>query len=78
VELTPILIVGIIFGGGWLALIVGTIAEAVRKSIVACARERSRRELAAYVAEGTMSPEQALRMLEAGEPNLPKLAARAA
>ncbi len=30
------------------------------------ARERSRRELAAYVAEGTISPEMAERMLEAG------------
>lgn len=30
------------------------------------ARERSRRELSAYVAEGTITPEVAERMLEAG------------
>jgi len=31
-------------------------------------REKSRREIAAYVAEGTISPEDAERILAAGEP----------
>ncbi len=30
-------------------------------------RERSRREIAAYVAEGSMTPEEGARLIEAGE-----------
>lgn len=46
--------------------IFGAIAGAIRGSIVGRAREEARREIAAYVAEGSMSPEDAERILNAG------------
>lgn len=46
--------------------IVGAIAGSIRGSIVGRAREESRRELAAYVAEGSMSTDDAERLLNAG------------
>lgn len=45
------------------AIILTNVAAMVK----ATARERTRRELAAYVAEGTMKPEDADRILSAGE-----------
>ncbi len=46
--------------------IVHAIAGGIRGSIVGRAREEARREIAAYVAEGSMSPEDAERILNAG------------
>jgi hypothetical protein len=58
-------ILGIVFGcGGWfLSIIVGGIKEtkATRQ------REESRREIAAYIAEGSMTAEQGERLMKAGE-----------
>jgi hypothetical protein len=56
---------GIVFGctTGMVAIVAGTFA----KVMVARGRERTRRELAAYVAEGTLDPDQAVAMLSAGE-----------
>ena len=54
----------IIFGCGvWT---VSAISCAVSKVLVARGQERTRRELAAYVAEGTLHPDQAVAMLNAG------------
>ncbi len=54
----------IIFGcAGWM---VCGITCAVSKVLVARGQERTRRELAAYVAEGTISPQDAVVMLNAG------------
>ena len=54
----------IIFGcAGWM---VCGITCAVSKVLVARGQERTRRELAAYVAEGTLDPDQAVAMLNAG------------
>ncbi len=54
----------IIFGcAGWM---VCGITCAVSKVLVARGQERTRRELAAYVAEGTLHPDQAVAMLNAG------------
>ena len=54
----------IIFGcAGWM---VCGISCAVSKVLVARGQERTRRELAAYVAEGTLHPDQAVAMLNAG------------
>jgi hypothetical protein len=39
---------------------------AVMKVLVGGARERTKREIAAYVAEGSMTPEQAERIIKAG------------
>ncbi len=55
-----IAIVGIVFGS-----VAGVMSSVVKSR----ERERSRRELAAYVAEGTLDPDKAIEMLKAGEPS---------
>ncbi|MBY0113453.1 MAG: hypothetical protein K2Y21_11565 [Phycisphaerales bacterium] len=55
------------------ALICGTIVVvSVVKSIagaaVGIARERTRREIAAFIAEGSLSPEQGEKLMAAGKP----------
>ena len=57
----------IILGCG--ALMVCGIGCAVSKVFVGRGQERTRRELAAYVAEGTLDPDKAIEMLKAGEPS---------
>ena len=52
--------------GGLLMGMVGFIATAMSKVRIARAKEESRREIAAYVAEGSITPDDAIRMLEAG------------
>jgi hypothetical protein len=56
----------IIFGGAFTVAIVAIITEAIRKTAQTKAREESRREIAAYVAEGTISPDDAAKLLAAG------------
>ena len=54
-----------------LALGVGLVAvlmSGVKSIVSSLARERSRREIAAYIAEGSMTPEQGERLMVAGEP----------
>jgi len=53
-------------GGAFLVAIVGIVASATSKTMQTKAREESRREIAAYVAEGTISPDEATRLLNAG------------
>ena len=53
-------------GGGVLVALVGIIAGTASKTLQTRAREESRREIAAYVAEGTISPEEATKILNAG------------
>lgn len=55
-------------GGGFVVAIVGIIASAARKSVQTRHREETKRELAAYVAEGTMTAEHAERLLQADLP----------
>lgn len=57
-------IVGI--AGAFAVAMLAIIAGAVRRSIETSAREQTRREIAAYVAEGTISPEDGARLMEAG------------
>jgi hypothetical protein len=45
------------------AIVFGTVSSMVRAS----ARERTRREIAAFIAEGSMTPEQGERLMAAGE-----------
>ena len=47
---------------GMIAIIGGTITSVVRSR----AREQTKREIAAYVAEGTIDPDKAVAMLNAG------------
>lgn len=61
-------IIGLVaVGGGLLFAIIGTIARSARVTAMNKEREQSRREIAAYVAEGSMTPEQAERLLAAGD-----------
>lgn len=55
----------------WFWTVVGMIALAgigfstIKAIIVSSARERTRREIAAYIAEGSMTPEQGERLMRA-------------
>jgi len=55
--------------GGILFAIVGMTMGMVKSIAVGRAREASRREIAAYVAEGTMSADEGERLLSAGRPH---------
>lgn len=60
-------IMGIVFA----VPIVGIIAGACRKSVLHKEREQTRREVAAYVAEGSMTADEAERILRAAPPKSP-------
>jgi hypothetical protein len=62
-DLIPIISIG----GAFSVAIVGIVAGAIRKTVTGKAREQSRREIAAYVAEGSMSAEEGAKLLEAGK-----------
>ena len=47
------------------SILVNSLIKAVTTVITARSFERSRREIAAYIAEGTMTPEQGERLLKA-------------
>lgn len=47
--------------------IVSIVSSAIRRSYETKAREQSRREIAAYIAEGSMTPEQGVQLMAAGE-----------
>ena len=55
-----------VFLAGILAFVIYIVAATVRSVLRDRVREESRREIAAYVAEGTISPADAERLLEAG------------
>lgn len=46
--------------------IIAVFVDGVRKSIQSIAREQARRDIAAYVAEGSMTPDDAAKLLAAG------------
>ncbi len=51
------------------SIAVVSIAAGTMKSVVNTrSRERSRREIAAYIAEGSMTPEQGERLMKAAQP----------
>jgi hypothetical protein len=51
---------------GFLIAIVAIVGGTVRSILTTRAREQTKREVAAYVAEGSMRPEEAERLLNAG------------
>jgi len=53
---------------GGVVAVIWIIAATVQNMVATNARERSRREIAAYIAEGSMSPEQGERLMKAGNP----------
>lgn len=59
----------IIIGGG---IIVVSLTKAIVNGRVASAREVTRREIAAFIAEGSMSPDQGERLMNAGD-RLPRI-----
>lgn len=56
----------IAIGGGLSVVVIWIIAATVDSVLKTRAREAIRREIAAYVAEGSMTPDDGARLLEAG------------
>ncbi len=52
--------------GGVLVIVSAIVSNALKSAAATRQHEHSRREIAAYVAEGTMSPEEGERLLKAG------------
>lgn len=67
-EAIPIIAIG----GGLMIAALGIIAGTFKSVHKTRSREESRREIAAYVAEGSMTPDDAQRLLEAGMPHWEK------
>ena len=58
----------LVWVGGILIALVAIVSGAVRQIVSSVARERTRRDIAAYIAEGSMTPEQGERLMAAGKP----------
>ena len=52
---------------GTIVAVIAIVAGSATKIVRSQGRERTRRELAAYVAEGTLDADKAIEMLKAGE-----------
>lgn len=48
------------------AIVTSVVVKAIAGMVATQARERTRREIAAYIAEGAMTPEQGERLMRAG------------
>lgn len=57
----------VVFGGIAIIAISIVFIKTVGSTIRSVAGERTRREIAAYIAEGSMSPEQGERLMKAGK-----------
>jgi len=53
-------------GGVMLMVVLIVLITSIGKTIARTSRERTKREVAAYIAEGSMTPEQGERLLRAG------------
>jgi uncharacterized membrane protein len=62
-QAIPILAIG----GGFLVAIVAIVFGCIKSMVVGRARELTKRELAAYVAEGSMSADHAVALANAGK-----------
>ena len=58
-----------LFGGLFSFLCVQLVFDSMRRAKQTAEREQTRREVAAYVAEGSMTPDEGERLLRAGEPD---------
>lgn len=56
-------------GGGLGVAVISVVVGAIKKVSVTKHREETKRELAAYVAEGSMKPEDAEKILKADQPS---------
>jgi hypothetical protein len=61
-EIIPVVAIAL----GSLIAVVAIIAGSTKAIVVSRARETTKRELAAYVAEGSLDPEKAVALIEAG------------
>jgi len=59
-------------GGGLLVAIVAIIFGAFKAMVVSSNREKTKREMAAYVAEGSIDPDKAVAILESDKPRWEK------
>ncbi len=57
----------VIFVIGGLIAIVAIVSGCITKVVVSRSQERTKREIAAYVAEGTIDPDKGVEMMKAGE-----------
>jgi hypothetical protein len=57
----------VIFVVGGLIAVVGIVSGCVTKIAVSRSREQTRREIAAYIAEGTIDADKGIVMMKAGE-----------
>lgn len=64
-----ILIPVLAIGCGTIIAIIAIIFTSVKAMVVSRNREQTKRELAAYVAEGTLDPDKAVAMINAGRPH---------
>jgi hypothetical protein len=58
----------IVFGVGGVIAIIGIVFGSIKSTAETKEREKSRREIAAYIAEGSMSAEDGERLMKAGNP----------
>jgi hypothetical protein len=58
----------IILIGGLVIALVSILLSFIRSTVVGIARERTRREIAAYIAEGSMTADDGERLMKAREP----------
>ncbi|HWB19358.1 MAG TPA: hypothetical protein VG711_03590 [Phycisphaerales bacterium] len=56
-----------VLGSGMFVMIVWIVFSSIRSIVVGRAREVTRREIAAYVAEGSLDPDKAVAILNAGK-----------
>lgn len=63
-QIIPVLAIG----GGLMVAVVSIVAGTIKSITRTRASEESRREIAAYVAEGSITPDDAQRIIEAGLP----------
>lgn len=49
------------------SVVIVSVVKAVANAAVGIARERTRREIAAFIAEGSLSPEQGEKLMSAGK-----------
>lgn len=60
--------IAVVFGVGGLIALMGIFFGTIKSTGETKEREKSRREIAAYIAEGSMTPEDGERILNAGNP----------
>jgi hypothetical protein len=66
-DLQSLLSANMLYLIGGSVAIIAILAHSVRTIVTSTSRERSRREIAAYIAEKAMTPEEGERLMNAGK-----------